>query len=125
MIPTEITEVKTMPKSLTLADIATGQIVNLWRNGVPLRCRVAQAGLNRKSVFVHVRQSLPSSPHNACSFLAVSGPAEPLADSGKMRCGTGIVEMDSLLLVADPAGGHLEIAGRPVDVELVADPRCN
>jgi hypothetical protein len=115
-----------MSRSVAPTALRTNQIVNVIRNGVPLRCRVLHSCPRCSNVvFRHVTRTMPSAPQSAGAFLAVISPTQPVNDSGQMPHGTGWLELSSLTLVANQRGDGLELAGRPIEVELVADPRWN
>ncbi len=124
--PEDLRHSKFTGHRIAASELRPNQIVNVIRNGVPLRCRVLRACPKCANViFTHVLRSHPAAAWDARGVLAISRPAQPIDDSGRMPHGTGQLEFNGLTCIATRRGDGLELAGRPIDLELVADPSRN
>jgi hypothetical protein len=117
------TEVIPMPTIAAPDKLETDQVVNVIRNGVPLRCRVDFAS-PRCVVLRRLAACLPA-VGDARAFLASCRPIEPVNDSGRVPVGGGVCELGGLSIVAIPEGGRLRAGRELFDVEIVATPRWN
>ncbi len=130
-----------MPHTVSPDQLRPHQIVNVIRNGVALRCKVMHACRDcGQLVFRHILRSSPdlveATPEAVAKSLTLAhmktsevigwrAPREARNDSGFEWHGPQPIEVKDMTLVCRAVESQVFLLGSPVEIELLADPRCN